>query len=910
FHDNGFLYWNEYQIDLSNNSVKRLVDVDAYRQILVRLDQRQQKIWLGVNGSAYDLFVYDLSRDSTAQIILPDSISASSKLFSYISNLVIHPKLDTVYVTFDDQILKFDKAAQLLAMQKASKQNFLWKLSHVDLSNWEVEDRSLDLSAYQNDPFYRQLPRTFNLLQGNGQQLWAITEKGVFELNAPTQNMTSFPMFPIFSEILFQDLPAFSSPSGKIYHGLNNGTVIAFAPQDLKKAAVLKQSFPIALSRYQWYDAKRDRIFQQKTELYKLKKIELKHYERYFELSFFVPDYRKPDQNKYRWWLEGYEKNWSIPSSSNQLRYENLPAGNYTLHLQGGLTEDYFKSSEKIIRIKVLRAWYKQWWAWMIYIILVGSLIGWMYRFQLLRRLEKAEVKRVAELDLIKSRFYTNITHEFRTPLTVILGMAQEEKDFSKARTLITRNGKKLLQLINQLLDLSKLDSKHLQANYQQIEIVSFTQYIGESFQSLAEKKHIRLTIYSEINELWMDMDEEKYQQIIGNLLSNAIKFTPESGKITLHLTHKAQTFQIGIKDNGVGIATAELPHIFDRFYQVDNTASQQGKGTGIGLALVKELVELMEGAIEVESCPKEGTTFRIHFPIRTNANEQLTTFQKWTIDQSIVEQAAQAVTMPTEDAPSLLIVEDNSDVVHYIQSVLQSSYRLSIASNGEDGIQKAIEIVPDIIISDVMMPKKNGFEVVETLKQDERTSHIPIILLTAKATQADKIEGLKYGADAYLMKPFDKTELLIRLKNLIEVRRQLQARYAGFKVSDTSEAENLFASNGTLEDQFLQKVQDLLKTNYQNTQFGVEDYAQALQMSHTQFYRKLKALTNQTPSQHVRGYRLAQAKILLKNPNFNVSEVAYEVGFNDPNYFTRVFTKAFGRSPNAYRNSSSTNEN
>ena len=347
--------------------------------------------------------------------------------------------------------------------------------------------------------------------------------------------------------------------------------------------------------------------------------------------------------------------------------------------------------------------------------------------------------------------------------------------------SIIRRNGQKLLNLVNQLLDLSKLDSGHLQPNYQQIEIVSFTQYIGESFQSLADKKYIRLTIYSEINELWLDMDEEKYRQIISNLLANAIKFTQESGKVILHLYRKEHHIYLKIADNGIGIADKELPFIFNRFYQVENAASQEGKGTGIGLALVKELVELLDGTISVTSEIGKRTTFDLQFPIKNTATKTVDSYEAIDVKNTLI--AAPIISIPKDkkEAPSLLIVEDNPDVVIYMQSLLATIYNLEIATNGEIGIQKAIATIPDLIISDVMMPKKDGFELVAALKQDERTSHIPIILLTAKTTQQDKLTGLKYGADAYLMKPFDKEELFVRLEKLLALRQQLQGKICGY---------------------------------------------------------------------------------------------------------------------------------
>ncbi|MEN0050557.1 MAG: ATP-binding protein, partial [Bacteroidota bacterium] len=609
--------------------------------------------------------------------------------------------------------------------------------------------------------------------------------------------------------------------------------------------------------------------------------------------------------HQYQSQLEGFDRTWSKWEEKTERNYTNLPEGEYVFQVRAKAPNGQI-SQIGSYTFEVLPPWYLTAWSFLLYGLLMATAIFLLYKW-IERRIQKQsqqkmalqEATQIQKLNQLKSRFYTNITHEFRTPLTVILGMNQE-KDNPKAQTLIDRNGKKLLHLINQLLDLSKLDADGLPTNYQQIEIVSFTQYIGESFQSLADRKYIRLTIYSEIEELHLDMDEEKYRQIISNLLSNAIKFTRESGKIILHLAEKEELLFVKITDNGVGIEPKELPHIFDRFYQIENTQSKQGEGTGIGLALVKELVQLLGGSIRAESKINAGTTFHMQFPIRRTSPRRLATYETIDTDNSAADGIDLLSAKGDTDLPRLLIIEDNTDVVIYIQSLLSTQYDLILASNGEEGIYKAIEHTPDIIISDVMMPKKNGFEVVETLKQDIRTSHIPIILLTAKATQEDKVEGLKHGADAYLMKPFNKEELFIRLKNLIAIRQQLQQKYQNYRASDTLKASDS-STVISIEEKFLLEVQRQIEANYTKADFDVEFLANSLHISRMQLFRKLKAVTDQTPTQLIRDVRLEKAKILLKDKQLNISEIAYELGYNDPNYFIRQFRKAFHQSPNAY---------
>ena len=535
---------------------------------------------------------------------------------------------------------------------------------------------------------------------------------------------------------------------------------------------------------------------------------------------------------------------------------------------------------------------------------------------QLIQEKKQLEADRLKELNEFIARFYTNITHEFRTPLTVIMGITENIKKHKQEKELIQRNSQNLLRLINQLLDLSRLESGALAFNKVHQDIVAYLQYLTESFYSAATQKNIRLLFHSEEKSVMMDYDEEKIQQIVYNLLSNALKFTSEHGQIIFHASKVEQDgrpfLKLKVKDNGIGIPPEDIDYIFDRFYQVDQAGSSMGASTGIGLALTKELAEWMKGRIEVQSQVGEGTEFTLYLPIEAEVQptaEVLTAVREGVrktgrpapLDLELPQAAGHQEEAPDEGEtsylsalPQLLIIEDNHDIITYIKTILKNNYEVHTAANGTLGIEKALEIIPDVIISDVMMPEKNGYEVCEILKQDERTSHIPIILLTAKATQSDKVEGLKYGADAYLTKPFDKEELIVRLEKLVKNRRQLQQRYAsGAHVSPTAEP--------TVDDIFLQELCEHIQANLNDAEFGVAELAAAVPMSQMQLYRKLKALTGKTPSQFIRSYRLRKGLELLRKGELTVSEIAYDVGFTDPSYFSRVFQKEFGKNPSDF---------
>lgn len=649
--------------------------------------------------------------------------------------------------------------------------------------------------------------------------------------------------------------------------------------------------------------------------------LKLPHNINHLIFHFSPTNHPRLEEVRFSYFIEGVDNNWSTASKDNRAEYRGLAPGDYTLQIKAVSLEGYWGPAISY-PFSIRPPWWQSIWAYGLYAILIGAILYGVYLYNLRRQLEKAETRRMKELDFLKTRLYTNITHEFRTPLTVIMGMTEQlsedaqqlpksrKEKLSNGLALIQRNGQNLLRLINQLLDLSKLDSGKLKLNMIQGDIVVYLQYLTESFFSMADDEDIRLTFYAEERSLLMDYDEEKIQQIVYNLLSNAIKFTPERGKVIFHILKEkhanSEQLQMKVIDTGVGMTPEDLQHVFDRFYQADGSSTRKGEGTGIGLALTKELVELMKGEIQVESTPGKGSTFTIQLPIRreyplqqTPSSRHVQVIPPLPVSDAIETSILSTVPEEKSEWPILLIIEDNVDVAMYIKSLLEKEYVIHTAENGQIGIERAIDLVPDIIISDVMMPEKDGYEVCYTLKHDERTSHIPIILLTARAGQEDRIDGLHHGADAYLTKPFQKRELMIRLKKLVELRQQLQKRFSAKPI--TPRIASAQASDDK-ESQFLQKLRRSVLEQMDKPDFGVPQLAHSALMSHTQVYRKLKALTDQTPSQFIRSIRLQKGKELLLTTDMTISEIAYEVGFSDPNYFSRTFNKEFNVPPRDFR--------
>ncbi|MEO0777412.1 MAG: ATP-binding protein, partial [Bacteroidota bacterium] len=518
--------------------------------------------------------------------------------------------------------------------------------------------------------------------------------------------------------------------------------------------------------------------------------------------------------------------------------------------------------------------------------------------------------ERLKRMDVLKNRWYTNISHEFRTPLTIIAGMTDQmikapEVWLEKGAQLVQQNTNKLLNLVNQMLDLRKLESDELKVHLVRGDVVSFLRYLSDSFRPYAQSQGLDLHFWSTEERIPMDHDPDKLLHIFSNLLSNAIKYTPTGGDIYLQLDRRKdqgqEQLEISVRDTGPGIAASEIPLVFDRFYQVDDAASRSGTGTGIGLHLTRGLVQLLGGQIGLRSEVGKGSTFRVHLPITLRAEVygrsigvSPPTIPFGPIAPGYPPSPSPA---PSSDRPHLLIVEDQADVVTYLTSILEADYQLSIAEDGERGIEMALADVPDLIVSDVMMPRKDGYELCTTLKEDLRTSHIPIVLLTAKADSESRISGLQRGADAYLSKPFAPQELLVRLQQLLHLRRTLQERYAAI-----GSVERKAEAVASREEVFLQRMRALVEAHLSDPDLNMPRVCKALEMSRSQVYKKIKALTGRTPSQYIRSIRLHHARRLLQSSDLNVSEVAYEVGFSSPFYFSNVFLAEFGVRPNETR--------
>jgi len=632
------------------------------------------------------------------------------------------------------------------------------------------------------------------------------------------------------------------------------------------------------------------------------KAVTLSHDENFLEIHFAAPSYFQPKRLQYRYQLKGLDTRWRYTDGrAPRAIYTGLPPGQYTFKVQVRAPEASWPEKRRSLSIVITPPWWANSWAYAGYLLLLCGLLYAFYRQQLNRQMTRQRRLQEQEIEALRSRLYANMTHEFRTPLTVIAGMAehireQPEQWLQSGVEAIQRNTQRLLRLVNQLLDLSRLDSKSLPVTLIQGDVVSFLRYLTEAFQSYAEAQEILLSYQAGAEQLMMDYDPKKLEAIYTNLLSNALKFTPAGGQVDIkvqQVERQQQPYcQICITDTGPGISAAQQDFIFNRFYQADDSSTRPVEGSGIGLALTKEFVHLLGGMIEVHSLEGEGASFRVLLPLQRNAQKQELTDENTAVPLSASMPNGSSSSNP--QSPLVLLVEDNPDVATYLHACLKADYQLAFAQNGQEGIEQARKLVPDIIISDVMMPLKNGFELCETLKHDTRTSHIPILLLTARADKVSRHTGLRTGADAYLTKPFNRQELNIRLQKMVELRQRLKVKYSMTQLQPKSTAPP-----EDPEVMFLQKLRAIILEQLSNPNFRVEpDLCRAIAMSRPQLYRKLKALTGLSPSAFLRQLRMQEARRLLQTGQYTAQLVAEKTGFQDASYFSKAYQREIGESP------------
>ncbi len=765
----------------------------------------------------------------------------------------------------------------------------------------------------------RGLPDNFicGILSEGDSCLWLGTNNGLSRFSINNESFINFFEEDGLTHNEFNRVSYFKAKNGRMFFGGLRGINSFFPKKVMETYHNKNQAAKMVLSSFEYIDERRD-TFIKEYQFTQHPVMELYHWTRSFTFEYALTDYNKPEEIYYSYKMDGYENVWSEPSKFNFTRFSNLPSGNYIFRVKARDSRGLWHPQRLEIPVVVHAPWWRTWWAFLAYILLF--LVIALATLYVLRKrtilkhqlqLEQQEAMRLKELDAFKSNLYTNIAHGFRTPLTVILGMVGEIKNDPKTYLeegvgLIEKNGENLLELINQLLDLSRLENNAFELELEEGDMVAYLRYVTESFRSFANSKNLSLHFESNITSLVMSYDPKQVKQILTNLISNAIKFTGSGGYVAVRISRSGEWLKLTVKDNGIGMSVEDVGHVFDRFYQGNNLGGEV-YSTGIGLAHTQELVKIMRGNITVESELGKGATFIVRLPVGESEllEKKLpsvkTERSELNLDQQIVGVKESKRLDPEALLARVLIIEDNADVVFYLKTCLGEMYQIDVAYNGRIGIEKARENIPDLIISDVMMPEKNGYEVCEALKDDERTSHIPVILLTAKADVSSRITGLRKGADAYLAKPFEKEELLVRLEKLLERQKRMQAYFSANNDLGNSNIKSLkvvSAKTFEVESAFIQKVRKIIGEHYTEEDFGLPQLCQKVGISRSQLFRKMKALTGIPPSEYIRSFRLEKAKFLLETTDLTVSEVAWETGYKDLAHFSKSFQRKFGFSP------------
>ena len=746
--------------------------------------------------------------------------------------------------------------------------------------------------------------------------IWISHKKGLSKLTIKTGAIRNYTIIENASGNEFVDGSGYlDKATGKMYFGGTDGFV-SFHPDEIHDNSY----HPLLVLTELQVLNKLVLVGQQvngrvilPTPINKARKIVLTHEDRSFSIGFATLNYTDPERNQYAYKMEGLDKNWVHTDASRRVAtYSNLSDGKYTFKVKASNSDGVWNSTPSTLEIIVLPPWWKTWWAYLFYISIALFGVYLIYRIVRARNdynhqilSERLKAEKSLELDQLKSRFFTNISHEFRTPLTlimdpleVLLSAKQPDDKVKDYYQIMHRNARRLLALTNQFIDFQKVERGMIKVQVLKQDMVVFIRNIMDAFVFQAEQRKIRLIFKTDISVLETGFDPDIVEKILYNLISNAFKFTSEGGeiKVLLSLDVDSKNILIDVTDNGSGIPTELLEKIFEPFYQVEGTQSQLG-GSGVGLALVKELVSLHKGNIKVSSKPDIETRFSVSL---RDLSETDSPFEggKDQIGQDAfsIESDTSIQPAPHADAPLVLIIEDNYDVRSYLKINLSSAYKIIEAEDGTVGLKLALETIPDLIISDVMMPGLSGIELCQKVKSDERTSHIPVILLTARQSDSYQIEGYETGADAYISKPFSTALLIVRINNLIESRKRLRELFnksTGFNV-------NLLGTNAA-DKAFLAKVTKLIEDNHSMEDYSVEWMASQLFLSRSQLYRKMKALTNQSVHDFVTTIRLKKASELLLQGELQVSEVAYMVGYSDSTSFSRSFQRQFGQTPKKF---------
>ncbi|WP_187260508.1 two-component regulator propeller domain-containing protein [Pontibacter beigongshangensis] len=766
-----------------------------------------------------------------------------------------------------------------------------------------------------------------NLVHGimeDGQRnLWISTNQGIIQYNPGTKTYKAYSETDGLVSNEFNNNSRLEASNGYMYFGSLAG-ITSFHPDSI---ASNQYAPAVVLTDFKLF-GQSVKVGEQESVLEKIvsatKEVVLDYDQAIFSIEFALPNFINSRKNHYAYRLKGLEENWNY-TSSNNATYTIQAPGDYVFEVKGANNDGVWTEHPTVLKVKVNPAPWRTWWAYSIYALLVlAAIFQWMKivlsrsRLRHALELEHLDKERQESLNQMKIQFFTNVSHEFRTPLTLILAPLEQmvakfkgDKDAYKQLVTIENNANRLRRLIDELMDFRKYENNGLELQASEGNIVKFVEDVYASFRQFAEMQKYHYSFSSDTDVLLVWYDREKMERVVMNLISNAFKYTPRGGTIAVSVKQLPAAVEIKITDNGVGIEEEHLEKIFDRFYEVDQSRNllitKYNKGTGIGLALAKGIVNLHSGKIEVVSRKKEGSTFVVVLPL---GNEHLQPEQMVNTarpveghDQAEIETLLPAVAEPEmmiagprRFERSVLVVEDNESLRKFIAQIFSEEYDVWEATDGRAGLEMALQHVPDLIISDVMMPEMDGIDLCAQVKSNLETSHIPFILLTARTSQQFRHEGLETGADDYLNKPFNVQELKFKVRNLVNTQQKLKEKFASQTVVKPKEI-----TVSSLDEKLLEKALLIVEENISNETFDIATFCEELGVSRTMLFTKVKAWTNLTPNEFIHTMRMKRAAQLLEQNKLNISEVGYEVGFRNPKYFSKCFQKHYSETPTAY---------
>jgi signal transduction histidine kinase/ligand-binding sensor domain-containing protein/DNA-binding response OmpR family regulator len=897
---------------INKNGSKKIFRKDAatisglsFNDIWKVFQDNHDRIWIGTNGGGLNLYS-EKDGGTFLKITGTDTTLLSNNILS-----------------ITEQRIKQDKSKTLLWLGTTEG------LFRIELRN-NKNFNSIDEIIVSIRNFRRAGDLSNNSVNGivedNQGNLWLTTSFGISKFLPEEEKFYDFSSLDGLTGSNYDGGAIFKSNKGIIYTGCSSG-INKFNPEKIK----ISDYQPRLLFTDLHVNNKRIVAAEDsplKTDIAFAKEIILDYNQNTFSLHFATTDFNTPGLIEFSCLLEGFDKEWHF-TSTNSATYTNINPGEYLFKFTATNNDKIWVKTPAEIKIIINPPWWRTKAAYAVYIIFIISGLFAISKFQSSRiklqqelKMHEFEAKKHLELEQLKSRFFANLSHEFRTPLMLIKGPVEElleenEREPGAARVtgrlrMIFRNIRKLQELIEQLLELSQLEAASIPLKSKKQNLLIPLKAFVEGFVPAAEQKDIEVIINLPDNSLCAWVDTDKFEKIINNLLSNAVKFTPEGGTILVSAGTDCslQYAEIRIKDTGIGIPSDKLEKIFDRFYQVDNSSKRVAGGSGIGLALVKELTDLHKWKIAVNSDYGKGTEFILTIPL---SDTYLRDFERiFEVSDTTAASLSSAEIVPVlltqetsseQSKPTLLIIEDSADVRIFLRNLLESTYNICEAENGEAGLKKAEECMPDLIISDIMMPYMDGTELCRRIKTNLETSHIPLILLTAKASEETRIEGLERGADDYLTKPFTSRELFIRIRNLLEQRKKLKEKF-----SREISIEPEIVTTTSVDNEFLNRVIMIAGKNLSDSEYDTEAFSRDMFVSRSQLHRKLLAITGMPPGEFLRSLRMKKAARLILEKNLSITQIAFEVGFNSPSHFTKSFQKQFNCLPSDFYEASSLN--